>query len=344
MKRRAVFGVVITAIMAMYAAVSLWPFEFHGGSFVNAAELSFGGGVRFSMPGIALIQGSPAWVESAMHSDRLELALRVRSSVPEQIGPARILTFSLNPYERNLTVGQDGSDLIVRLRTAWTDENGMIDGNPVARIPRLFLTSDWIDLVITIEPKRLWIRVGGEPVVDEALPMRPLETWDPSYRLALGNEFTGNRPWIGEIGQVAVRAGHANARYGEIGRLEFPEKFFITMKPPKLLPLHSMNPKDAVENIVLYVPFGFVMAFFLCAWNDRGRWVSAFGILVCVATVSASMELLQFFVPLRAPSIDDVIFNTLGGGIGLAIAVCAVGVVPRHKPSTIELFRTIGSD
>lgn len=343
MKRRALFGVVTTAMIGLYAAVSLWPFEFHGGSFANGAELLSGGEVRFSMPGIVLIEGSPAWVGSAMRSNRLQLAMRMRSSVPEQLGPARILTFSLNPYERNLTVAQDGSDLVIRLRTASTDKNGMIDGNPVARVPRFFLKSDWIDLLIAVEPQRLRVRVGDEPIIDEELPLRPLETWDPSYRLALGNELTGDRPWIGEIGQVAVQAGHSKRIYHEIGRLSLPDIFFLTMKPPELTPLYQMNPKDAIENILLYVPLGFVFSLLLGVRKNRGRWVSVLGVLICVAAVSGSMEFLQFFVPLRAPSIDDVIFNTLGGGLGLTMAVWAPGVV-RGRSAAHAFHDRVGRD
>jgi hypothetical protein len=259
--------------------------------------------------------------------------------VPEQSGPARILTFSLNPYERNLTVGQEGADLIMRLRTASTDKNGMIEGKPVARVPRVFLTSDWIDLRIAIEPERIRIRVGDEPVIDEVLPFRPLETWDPSYRLALGNEATGDRPWIGEIQRVVVQAGHSDVRYNETSKLEFPRIFLITMKSPKIVPFLGMNQKDAIENIVLYIPLGFLLGFLRGAGHDRGHWAFVSGMLVLVAAVSAAMELLQFFVPLRAPSIDDVIFDTLGGGFGLVLALWAAAAVRRHAPSTIRSVR-----
>jgi outer membrane protein assembly factor BamB len=50
-----------------------------------------------------------------------------------QTGPARILTFSSDPYHRNFTLGQEGDRVVFRLRTPETGENGM---NPETTIGR----------------------------------------------------------------------------------------------------------------------------------------------------------------------------------------------------------------
>jgi VanZ family protein len=61
------------------------------------------------------------------------------------------------------------------------------------------------------------------------------------------------------------------------------------------------------------------------ASGERPRRILLGGWLF-IAAVSVSMELLQFlFVPGRWPSVDDVIFNALGGGIGLLAAWYAAG-------------------
>ena len=152
MKRRALVAAVLTAVLAAYAAVSLWPYQWQvREQVVNGAEPLPDGGIRFRTPGIASTEAAPAWVPVAMHSDRLEISLEVRSLAPRQFGPARILTLSLDPYRRNLMVGQDGADLILRLRTAWTDANGQINGAPVARVPKLFLANDWVDLHVLLD-------------------------------------------------------------------------------------------------------------------------------------------------------------------------------------------------
>jgi len=53
----------------------------------------------------------------------------------EQDGPARIISNSKDPYSRNFTLGQDGSDLVFRLRTPMTGLNGT---NPEFVIQKVF--------------------------------------------------------------------------------------------------------------------------------------------------------------------------------------------------------------
>jgi hypothetical protein len=52
---------------------------------------------------------------------------------------------------------------------------------------------------VSIEDDRIEVRVDGRLVAEAALPTGTLDTWDPDYRLALGNEVIGARPWRGEI-------------------------------------------------------------------------------------------------------------------------------------------------
>lgn len=323
-ERRALFTAAVAVTLALYAAVASWPFELKAPYFVNGAELLLGGGVRFLKPGIAIAKETPAWLEPAMRYQRFELLLQVRSFVPEQVGPARILTFSRNKAERNFTVGQDGKDLVLRLRTPWTDANGTIDDEPVARVQRLFLTSDWIDLRILVEPGRLLATAGKRPICEEALPARPLETWDPSYRLALGNELTRNRPWLGEIRQAVVRVGDSAANYADRSELELPPIGIFAHKGDRMaefVPLRNLSSVDAVQNVVLYVPLGLLLGLLFGSRSDEPRRRVVFIVLISVAAVSFSMEVLQTFVPQRTPSTDDVIFNTLGGGLGLLLAL-----------------------
>lgn len=63
-------------------------------------------------------------VEVAQQSQRVELHARVVSATHMQFGPTRIFTFSRGPYVRNITLGQEGDDLVLRLRTPMMGENG----------------------------------------------------------------------------------------------------------------------------------------------------------------------------------------------------------------------------
>ena len=57
-------------------------------------------------------------------SGSFTLAIDAAASSSDQSGPARLLSISTDAYHRNLTVAQDGSDLVVRLRSAFTGANG----------------------------------------------------------------------------------------------------------------------------------------------------------------------------------------------------------------------------
>ncbi len=85
-----------------------------------------------SPSGVALT-GHP-WLQSEGPAVRLTSALQDSNAFSirivcaadeiDQDGPARILSNSVSPYSRNFTLGQQGSDLVIRLRTPRTGLNG----------------------------------------------------------------------------------------------------------------------------------------------------------------------------------------------------------------------------
>jgi glycopeptide antibiotics resistance protein len=79
------------------------------------------------------------------------------------------------------------------------------------------------------------------------------------------------------------------------------------------MPLVDLDHNDAARNIAMYVPLGVLLGLM-----SRARSARMFGMLVlAIGGVSLAFECTQWFVPGRFPSVDDVIFNTLGGALGL---------------------------
>ncbi len=72
-------------------------------------------------------------------SQAFTLSLAFTSTSPSQNGPARIFSLSKNPQNRNLTVGQEGRHLSLRLRTAITQGNGH---RPEFIIPNVFSSAN----------------------------------------------------------------------------------------------------------------------------------------------------------------------------------------------------------
>lgn len=79
-------------------------------------------------------------------SSEFSLGVTLATSQLNQAGPARIISVSDSPYQRNLTLGQELDDLILRLRTPKTGENGR---NPAIVIPDVFSNAQWHQILIT---------------------------------------------------------------------------------------------------------------------------------------------------------------------------------------------------
>jgi len=75
---------------------------------------------------------------------------------------------------------------------------------------------------------------------------------------------------------------------------------------------------DFLENILLYVPFGFAWA----CWGCKKRWGRFWSLgvaLVAGAGLSFAVETSQLFLPTRQASWSDVISNTLGSLLGYSL-------------------------
>jgi hypothetical protein len=87
------------------------------------------------------------WIGEAVARERFTLSVSVATADTSQRGPARLVSISRDPYRRNLTLGQSGQDLVIRVRTPFTGSNG---DRPEYVIPGIFtgngprrLTVDW---------------------------------------------------------------------------------------------------------------------------------------------------------------------------------------------------------
>jgi parallel beta-helix repeat protein len=165
------------------------------------------GGLAVSAP--TLISSSvPATkvIEAVMASEEITIEAWVRPANDTQDGPGRIVTLSRDTLRRNCTLGQgrwgdqppDVYD--VRLRTTETDSNG----RPSLMTPSGTLTTDVTHVAYTRSASGLaHIYVNGQEGAINAVP-GTLKNWNSDYRLALANELTRDRPWLGEIHLVAL--------------------------------------------------------------------------------------------------------------------------------------------
>jgi len=319
-KKRRVYLFLILLCLLVYLLAGFYPFQFKA---ISTKQLNNGvistsdQGLHFQSPGIAYTEEAPPWLPHAIATSGIELSLEVRTNGQDQGGPARIFTYSLNTSNRNLTVGQEGSDLIVRMRHGFTSLNG----TPGYRIKEVFTDSEWHQIDVRVTSSLLEVHVDGETLAAAPLPDQHLERWDHSYRLALGNELTGDRPWLGYIRKAVVRIGAKSFDYLVSDVLYVPETFTVVKhRAIKLVPFirdshYRASFMDWEINLLMFVPLGWLLVMF------RRPRPSVFLATILSASVSTTIEITQLlFLADRFPSTEDLILNTLGGAMGAWLA------------------------
>ncbi len=120
-------------------------------------------------------------------------------------GPARIITYSLDRYDGNFTLGQGiggntnpSNQFSARVRTTNTDSVGL----PLTASGDGTLTTALTHVVMTHAEGVTRIYLDGVLVQEFAVGGE--FNWDASYRFALGNEFDAPRSWLGTYHMVAV--------------------------------------------------------------------------------------------------------------------------------------------
>lgn len=123
-----------------------------------------------------------------------------------QDGPARIITYARNGSERNFMLGQNLYQYIVRNRAflAELDNNGRpsldtydVDQDAQSTLQHVVVTYD------QIAGRRIFVDGRWTDDPDPVAAAR-LWNWDPSYRLAFGQEASGGRQWLGQIRFAAI--------------------------------------------------------------------------------------------------------------------------------------------
>ena len=118
-----------------------------------------------------------------------------------QNGPARIATLSTDIGNRNFTLGQAGDDYNVRLRTTTTGYNGV--GTSISSQGGL-LNTELTHVVYTREADGdASLYINNQLIASENID-GDFSNWDENYRLGLGNELSGERPWLGSLDMFAV--------------------------------------------------------------------------------------------------------------------------------------------
>ena len=277
-------GLLTAAALLFYAAVFLYPFRWSLPlRMANSAEKT-PAGWRFQSPGLVRSRG-PATFDGG----RFDLKLRMRSASIEQRGPARIFTISKDRSLRNLTLGQDGADLVLWVRAPGTPRNG----TPQHRVRGVFSDGAWHSAHVIVLGETVELFVDGELRLRRIYGSSVTATWDRNYKMAFGNELTGRRGWLGEI------------EYG--GPMERPTHYWTPSHTPRWIPFRETKISDLLINFLSFMPLGLVLV--RLGWSRPAA-------LLLAAALSPCTELVQIGLADRFASTTDVLLNASGSLVG----------------------------
>jgi len=197
-------------------------------------------------------------IDSCMATNEITIEVWVKPASISQSGPARIVTLSNDLFNRNFTLGQQGSDYNIRLRTTTTGNNGT---NPsLAAVGTVTTTITHIIYTRNVAGEAK-IYINNAELVSANIS-GDFSNWDPSHLFAIGNELTGDRPWLGEIHLLAIynrallpeevnqnySAGpNGNITYtGDISQGNIPQTFQLKQNYP--------NPFNSFTTIEFQIP------------------------------------------------------------------------------------------
>jgi VanZ family protein len=215
-------------------------------------------------------------------------------------------------------VGQQGVDLVVRLRRSEESFNG----TPEFIVSNVFTDLGRHVLDISVKPGKLAISVDGTNRLTEKLPDDAFDTWVRDYRLAMGNEITFDRPWLGTIHQAMIDVKDKRVDYLVPGTLAIPETYYLQPHPDRmsLVPFYQEYYsvsiiQDWIVNFIGFVPLGLLVVLLYPNWSNVRR-----AAIICLG-VSLVIETMQLYLPWRHPAIEDLILNMLGGACGAWLGV-----------------------
>jgi hypothetical protein len=309
----------VVCLVLMHWVAGVYPFHwgFPYTTYENAVQRNPERAWLFLKPGIVRTTTPPEWLSEAIEHSTLKIVLEIRPASQHQSGPARILTISQDPYYRNLTIAQEGTALIVRLRTPITSLNG----TPAFHIEDVFTHSQLWRIEIHIGPDEIQIWINKVSRLSVSLPARALSVWANNYGLALGNEMTFDRPWLGEIRRAEITVGQKTLDFVGEDLLTIPKRYsvprsncLVQVVPLSCSELDQRRVLDWLRNLIGFVPFGFLIArLFPHRRVILNTTLAAF-------VLSLSIEANQIFLPGRFPSSEDLLLNIIGAALGAILA------------------------
>lgn len=285
------------------------------------------------------VRGGARIRHGLQESNVFSLEVVLESFSADQVGPARIITYSRNPLAWNFTLGQDGEDLIFRLRTS---ENDAVAGCREFHVTDIFKNLRRRHLAITYNGQVMRFFADGIRLAENKQIQGDFRNWEKNHSLAIHDEITGERFWKGKIFRFSIynrvlgeneisRASTGNPAGGYLYQYKPEDQNWKPLRYRNLFVTvdRVFDLSDCVANILAFIPISCLLFFALPAFLRRKQWLSWFVLpLTFGVSISLTFEFSQRFIAGRVPCLADLAYNVLGTLIGcILLMVC----VRRYK-------------
>jgi hypothetical protein len=172
----------------------------------NAARLDHNSAMLLNGGSCVATNADTPLLEACRASNALTIEATLTPVNVTQEGPARIVSFSADPSNRNFTLGQQRGKLVLRLRTPQTGLNGT---NPELELCSVEANRTH-HVIVTYSGGQLLCYLDGAKVFESSKVQGDFSNWTPQH-LVLGDEWNGERNWSGTLEGVAVFSRALNA-------------------------------------------------------------------------------------------------------------------------------------
>ncbi|MBA2662928.1 MAG: hypothetical protein H0U74_11570, partial [Bradymonadaceae bacterium] len=156
-------------------------------------------GIGLDGGGLRQLDASPLYDRILEGQHAFSFEMWVKANNTTQGGPARIVSLSRDPFNRNFTLGAQVLALEMRLRNTDTNDNGA----PAPLLQPAQVTTDLEHYVITLSQRQATLYRNGQ-LVHTVATSTDLSSWQRTFPLLLGNEATLDRPWLGAFYLLAI--------------------------------------------------------------------------------------------------------------------------------------------
>lgn len=180
-----------------------------------------------------IISKSPAQklIDAVKRSEAITVEAWLEPEKTKQSGPARIVSVSKDASNRNVTLGQDNDRFDVRLRSTQTSANGL----PSLASPSKTVKTRLTHVVYTRSKSGLTQLFVDGKRVSQGKARGSLSNWAGMDRLAIGDEVSGGRTWLGTLHRIAIFSRELSASQIKQNHLNGPNGTLVEKVSPEQL-------------------------------------------------------------------------------------------------------------